>query len=62
MFLVVRGRTISEFSAKLHLSPKTVSTYRMLIFRKLNIKSEVELLLLALREGLISSDWINEEA
>ena len=41
-------------SDKLHLSPKTVSTYRARLFQKLGVSNDVELTRLALRYGLIA--------
>src|SRR5690554_2283100 len=46
---------VQSISEKLHLSPKTVNTYRYRIFEKLNITSDVELALLAVRHGMIDA-------
>jgi two-component system invasion response regulator UvrY len=39
-----RGRTLSEISADLHLSPKTVSTYRARILEKTKMKNNAEIM------------------
>lgn len=40
---VVRGNSIQEISRDLFISPKTVSTYRHRLFRKLNLRNDAEL-------------------
>ncbi len=54
--LVVRGRSSSQIGALLHLSPKTVDTYRSRIMAKLGVSDVPALVRLAIREGLISAD------
>ena len=54
MMMVVGCQKVSEISGSLHLSPKTVNSYRYRIFEKLNISSDVELVLLAVKHGMIS--------
>lgn len=51
--MVVNCQKVSDISLHLHLSPKTVNSYRYRIFEKLNISSDVELTLLAVRHGMI---------
>ncbi|MCP5155148.1 MAG: response regulator [Ectothiorhodospiraceae bacterium] len=55
MVLVSQGRNRSEISSALCVSPKTVSTYRTRVLRKLGATSDVELTHLSLRHGLIES-------
>lgn len=55
MLLVSQGHKLKHISDKLCLSPKTVSTYRTRIFRKLSARSDVELAHMALSLGLIPS-------
>jgi len=52
MLMIVNCRKVSEISADLHLSPKTVNSYRYRIFEKLDVSSDVELVLLAVRHGI----------
>ena len=51
--LLLAERTTEEIAAALHLSPKTVANLRYLIKGKLGVGSDIELVLLALRQGLI---------
>jgi two-component system invasion response regulator UvrY len=53
MIMIVHGEEIQEISEKLHITQKTVNTYRYRIFKKLGISSNVELTLLAARFGII---------
>lgn len=53
MLMITNGQKVPEIAEKLHLSPKTVNSYRYRIFEKLGVNSNVELTLLAIRLGLI---------
>lgn len=53
MMMVVNCQRVNDISSSLHLSPKTVNSYRYRIFEKLNVRSDVELALLAVRHGMI---------
>lgn len=52
--MLVAGTSNREISEQLYLSPATVETHRATIFRKLNIHNLPELILYAVRKGLIS--------
>ncbi|MCR9279000.1 MAG: UvrY/SirA/GacA family response regulator transcription factor [Pseudomonadaceae bacterium] len=54
--MVINCQKVQEISQGLHLSPKTVNSYRYRIFEKLNVRSDVELALLAVRHGMIDPD------
>ncbi len=54
--MVVGCRKVQQISRDLHLSPKTVNSYRYRIFEKLNVTSDVELALLAVRHGVIEGN------
>ncbi|MBX3608789.1 MAG: response regulator transcription factor [Hydrogenophaga sp.] len=54
--LVVQGRTSVEIGEQLHLSPKTVESYRSRLMAKLGVSDLPALVRLAIREGLISAD------
>lgn len=56
--MIVNCQKVQEISDKLFLSPKTVNSYRYRIFEKMNIDSDVELALLAVRHGLLSADMV----
>jgi two-component system, NarL family, invasion response regulator UvrY len=53
LVLVSKGEGLQQISEKLCLSPKTVSTYRRRLMKKLGLQTDVELTHLALRHGLI---------
>ena len=52
--MVVGCQKVNEISGSLHLSPKTVNSYRYRIFDKLKISSDVELVLLAVKHGMVA--------
>lgn len=54
LVLLSQGHHRREISSKLCVSPKTISTYRTRLMRKLGVRSDVELTHLSLRHGLIS--------
>ncbi|HSW06194.1 response regulator transcription factor [Aquabacterium sp.] len=51
--MVVNGMSSSAIGAELHLSPKTVDTYRSRIMTKLGVAGVTALVRLAVREGLV---------
>jgi two-component system invasion response regulator UvrY len=51
--MLMRGDRPQQISDTLHLSPKTVSTYRTRLFGKLGVKSDADLTRLAMRYGLL---------
>jgi two-component system, NarL family, invasion response regulator UvrY len=53
VLMVVRGRSSQEIAADLHLSPKTVDTYRSRLMGKLGVADVPALVRLAIRAGLI---------
>ena len=52
--MVIDCQRVQDISTNLHLSPKTVNSYRYRIFEKLNVSSDVELALLAVKHGMIN--------
>lgn len=54
--MVVNGRTSAEIAEELHLSPKTVDSYRSRLMAKVGVKDVQGLVRFALRAGLISAD------
>lgn len=54
--LVVRGGSSAEIGALLHLSPKTVDSYRSRLMAKLEVGDVPALVRLAIRAGLIDAD------
>ncbi|MDP6374667.1 MAG: UvrY/SirA/GacA family response regulator transcription factor [Pseudomonadales bacterium] len=53
MLMVIACHKVSDISNNLHLSPKTVNSYRYRIFEKLKVSSDVELALMAVRHGMV---------
>lgn len=53
LMLTLRGISSKEIAQRLHISPKTIHSYRSRIFEKLDVENEVALILLALKEGLL---------
>lgn len=51
---LARGESVSDIALRLHLSVKTVSTYRSRVTEKLNVGSNAELATYALRHGLLT--------
>lgn len=58
--MIMDCQKVQSISDKLCLSPKTVNSYRYRVFEKLNVNSDVELTLLAVRNGLLDVDTPNK--
>ncbi len=56
--MIVNCQKVQTISDKLHLSPKTVNSYRYRIFEKLGISSDVELTVLAVRYKLLDEQGV----
>ncbi len=54
--MVVHGRSSAEIGTELHLSSKTVDSYRSRLMAKLGVRDVPSLVRFALRAGLISAD------
>ena len=50
--LIAAGKTIKEVAAELHLSEKTIGTYRLRLSKKMNLSTNVELARYALQHKL----------
>ncbi|MCW7541506.1 response regulator transcription factor [Aquabacterium sp. A7-Y] len=55
LVMVVKGQSSAAIGTRLHLSPKTVDTYRSRLMQKLGIADVPALVRLAIREGLIDA-------
>jgi two-component system invasion response regulator UvrY len=53
MWMIASGKTVGEVAEQLFLSPNTVSTYRARILRKMNMKSNAELMHYAIAHHLV---------
>lgn len=62
MMMVVNCHKVHEISGNLHLSPKTVNSYRYRIFEKLNVSSDVEMALMAVRHGVLDPENVPLQA
>ncbi|WP_324781159.1 response regulator transcription factor [Thiobacillus sedimenti] len=53
---LAKGRSVSDIAEQLHLSVKTISTYRSRLIEKLEVSSNAELAAYAIRHGLITDE------
>jgi DNA-binding NarL/FixJ family response regulator len=51
--MIASGKTVTTIAVELALSVKTISTYRVRILEKLNMKNNAELTRYAIKEGLV---------
>ena len=58
MSWIAKGRRVTEIAAALSRSPKTISTLRSRVFRKLDVHTDVEVALLAIRHRLVKLDFL----
>jgi len=58
MTWIAKGNRVSEIAVALARSPKTISTLRSRVFRKLDVHSDVELALVAIRHRLVKLDFL----
>ena len=56
MLMITRGKKVPDISENLHLSTKTINSYRYRMFEKLDIGNDVELTHLAIRHGMINTE------
>lgn len=53
MILLAKGRSVMEIAEEIFISDKTVSTYRMRIMEKMNMKKNADLTMYAIKNNLI---------
>jgi DNA-binding NarL/FixJ family response regulator len=53
LVLIAQGRTVTEIGDELHLSVKTISTYRSRILDKMGLRNNAELMHYAIEEGIV---------
>jgi two-component system, NarL family, invasion response regulator UvrY len=51
--MITSGKTVAEIAEKLFLSVKTISTYRVRLLEKLNMKNNAELTRYSIKQGLV---------
>ena len=58
MTWIAKGSRVAEIAEALARSPKTISTLRSRVLRKLGVKNDVEVTLLAIRHRLVPLDFL----
>jgi two-component system, NarL family, invasion response regulator UvrY len=58
LMLCLRSVPIEDIAKRLHMSPKTVHSYRHHIFTKLGVHNDVGLMTVAVQEGLMTMDEV----
>jgi two-component system invasion response regulator UvrY len=53
LMMIAQGEKTNAISDTLNLSPKTISTYRMRLHEKLEVSSDVEMVRLAMKHGIL---------
>ncbi len=56
LMMVAQGTRTQEISEILSLSPKTISTYRKRLYEKLDVSSDIEMLHLAMKYGVLDEN------
>ena len=56
LMMVAQGTRTQEISKILNLSPKTISTYRKRLYEKLGVSSDIEMLHLAMKHGVLDEN------
>jgi DNA-binding NarL/FixJ family response regulator len=51
---ICSDKTYKEIAEEMHISPRTVDTYRDNLFKKLDIKTRVGLAIFAIKHGIVS--------
>lgn len=62
MMMLVRGQEIQEVADNLHISHKTVRTYKARLYEKLGVKNAVDLTHLAIRHGILETPRAGDES
>jgi len=56
LMMIAQGTKTQEISKILNLSPKTISTYRVRLYEKLNVHSDIEMLHMAMKHGVLDEN------
>lgn len=59
--MVVECYKTNDIAEQLNLSPKTVNSYKYRVFEKLNLQSDIELMHMTLRFGMLDTQAIDKE-
>lgn len=55
LLMLTDGKKVAEIARIMHLSPKTVATYKYRIYEKLNTRNDVDMTRMAMRYGIVAS-------
>ncbi|HHJ36185.1 MAG TPA: response regulator [Gammaproteobacteria bacterium] len=58
LMMIAQGTKTQKISEILNLSPKTISTYRMRLYEKLGVSSDIEMLHMAMKHGVMDENNI----
>lgn len=61
MMMIAQGTKTQKISEILNLSPKTISTYRMRLHEKLNVSSDIEMLHMAMKHGVLDENILSDK-
>ncbi len=56
LMMIAQGTKTQKISEILNLSPKTISTYRMRLYEKLDVSSDIEMLYMAMKHGMLDEN------
>ncbi len=56
LMMIAQGTKTQKISEILNLSPKTISTYRMRLYEKLDVSTDIEMLHLAMKHGVMDEN------
>ncbi len=56
LMMIAQGTKTQEISKILNLSPKTISTYRVRLYEKLSVSSDIEMLHMAMKHGVLDEN------
>ncbi len=56
LMMIAQGTKTQKISEILNLSPKTISTYRMRLYEKLDVSSDIEMLYMAMKHGVLDEN------
>lgn len=56
LMMIAQGTKTQKISEILNLSPKTISTYRSRLYEKLDVSSDIEMLHLAMKHGVLDEN------
>ena len=59
LMMIAQGSKTTEISGTLNLSPKTISTYRKRLHEKLDVTSDIEMLHLAMKHGVLDENTMS---